>query len=115
MQNSKTVSTTLATHLRLLATLSSHNKEEQQLMSCLPYSSAVGSIMYAIVCTHLDISQAVRVVSCYMANPDKFHWHIVKWILCYLRGIIDVGLVYYRGSVLVLVSLGMSIWIREDI
>jgi hypothetical protein len=32
-------------------------------MSHVPYSSAVGSIMYAMVCTCPDISQAVSVVS----------------------------------------------------
>jgi hypothetical protein len=43
-------------------------------MSRVPYSSVVGSIMYAMVCTHLDISQAISVVSRYMANPGKVHW-----------------------------------------
>ncbi|GJU55709.1 retrovirus-related pol polyprotein from transposon TNT 1-94 [Tanacetum coccineum] len=30
----------------------------------------------------------------YLANPGKNHWEAVKWILKYLRGIANVGLVY---------------------
>jgi hypothetical protein len=39
----------------------------------VPYSSAVGSIIYAMVCTRPDISHAVNVVSHYMANLGKVH------------------------------------------
>ena len=42
-------------------------------MSRVPYVSAVGSMMYAMVCTRPDISQALSVVSRYMANPSKDH------------------------------------------
>jgi len=37
-------------------------------MSEVPYASAVGSLMYAMVCTRPDIAQAMRVVSMYMSN-----------------------------------------------
>ena len=67
-------------------------------MSHVPYSSAVGSIMYAMVCTRLDISHAISVVSRYMANPGKEHWQATKWILRYLRGTANIGLVYDRAS-----------------
>jgi hypothetical protein len=55
-------------------------------MSRVPYSSVVGSLMYAMVCTRPDIAHAVGVVSRYMNNPGKEHWEAVKWILRYLRG-----------------------------
>lgn len=74
MQNSKPVSTSLAAHFRLLAALAPQTKEEEQFMSQVPCSSAVGSIMHDMVCTRLDISQAISVVSRYMANPSKVHW-----------------------------------------
>jgi hypothetical protein len=52
-------------------------------MSKVPYASAVGSLMYAMVCTRPDIAHAVGVVSRYMNNPGKEHWMAVKWILRY--------------------------------
>ena len=55
-------------------------------MSKVPYSSTVGSLMYAMVCTRPDIAHAVGIVSRYMNDPGKEHWMSVKWILRYLRG-----------------------------
>ena len=55
-------------------------------MSKVPYASVVGSLMYAMVCTRLDITHAVGVVRRYMKNLGKEHWMVVKWILRYLRG-----------------------------
>nr|GFA02763.1 retrovirus-related Pol polyprotein from transposon TNT 1-94 [Tanacetum cinerariifolium]GFA02794.1 retrovirus-related Pol polyprotein from transposon TNT 1-94 [Tanacetum cinerariifolium] len=63
-------------------------------MSKVPYTNAVGSLMYLMVCTRLDIAYVVSVVSRYLANPGKNHWKAVKWILKYLRGTANVGLMY---------------------
>ena len=81
MQQSKPVSTPLAAHFKLSGVLSPKSKEEKEYMSHVPYSSVVGSIMYAMVCTRPNILQAVSVVSRNMANPRKEHWQVVKWIL----------------------------------
>ncbi|XP_071921712.1 secreted RxLR effector protein 161-like [Coffea arabica] len=40
-------------------------------MARVPYSSAVGNIMYAMVCTRPDIAQVVSIVSRYMSCPDS--------------------------------------------
>nr|GEV84260.1 putative reverse transcriptase domain-containing protein [Tanacetum cinerariifolium] len=45
-----------------------------------------------------DITYAVSIVSRYLANPGKNHWEEVKWILKYLKGTADVGLVYDRDQ-----------------
>jgi hypothetical protein len=50
------------------------------------YSSAAGSLMYAMVYTRPYIAHAVGVVRRYMNNPGKEQWEEVKWILRYLRG-----------------------------
>ena len=55
-------------------------------MSKVPYTSAIGSLMYAMVCTRPDIAYAVGVVSRFMSRPGKQHWETVKWILRYLKG-----------------------------
>ena len=55
-------------------------------MSKIPYSSAVGSLIYAMVCIRPDIAHAMGVVSRYMNNLGKEHWKAVQWILRYLRG-----------------------------
>lgn len=63
-------------------------------MSRVPYACAVGSLMYAMVCTRLDIAHAVSVVSRYMSKLDKEHWKVVQWILRYLRGTSKYGLMF---------------------
>ena len=50
-------------------------------MAKIPYASAVGSLMYAMVATHLDIAFAVGVVSRYMATLGKKHWEAMKGIM----------------------------------
>ena len=66
-------------------------------MTRVPYSSAVGSIMYAMICTPPDIAQAVSVVSRYMSYIGKAHWQTVKWIFRYLRGTSNCCLEFGRN------------------
>lgn len=68
-------------------------------MSRIPYSSVVGNLMYAMIYTRPDLAHAVRVVSRYMHNPGKEHWNAVKWILRYLKGTVDFGLLFDKNSV----------------
>lgn len=63
-----------------------------------PYVNAVGALMYAIVYTRPDISHAVSMVIRYMHNPDKGHWHAVKWILRYIYGTVDIGLKFEKDK-----------------
>ncbi|KAH9668177.1 hypothetical protein KPL70_021322 [Citrus sinensis] len=94
MVDSKPVQTPLSAHFRLSCNQCPRTEDEKAEMSTTPYSSAVGCLMYAMVLTRPDISHAVSVVSRYMANPGKEHWRAVKWILRYLSGIADYGLIY---------------------
>ncbi|MCY6488237.1 hypothetical protein, partial [Actinobacillus pleuropneumoniae] len=68
-------------------------------MSKVPYASAVGSLMYAMVCTRPDIAHAVGVVSRYMNNPGKEHWMAVKWILRYLKGTTNQALCFDGSNI----------------
>ena len=55
-------------------------------MSVIPYSSTVGSLIYAMVSILPDIAHAVGVVSRFLSNPGREHCEAVKWILRYLKG-----------------------------
>ncbi|KAH9685636.1 Integrase catalytic domain-containing protein [Citrus sinensis] len=70
------------------------NEAERKEMSRVPYASAVGSLMFAMICTRPDIAQSVGAASRYMANPGGEHWIAVKRILRYIRGTSDVALCY---------------------
>ncbi|KAK9018488.1 hypothetical protein V6N11_001462 [Hibiscus sabdariffa] len=68
--------------------------QERERMSQVPYASAIGSIMYAMICTRPDLSYALSMTSRYQTNPGESHWVAVKNILKYLRRTKDVFLVY---------------------
>ena len=92
MQSAKPVSTPLAAHFRLSSALSPQSDDEIEYMSHVSYFSAVGSLMYAMVCSRLDLSYTVSAVSRYIANPGKEHSKAVQWVLRYLRGTTNVWL-----------------------
>ena len=60
----------------------------------MSYASAVGSLMYAMLCTRPDIYYVVGVVSRFQSNPSPDHWITVKHILKYLRRTRDYMIVY---------------------
>ena len=65
-------------------------------MKNIPYTSAVGSLMYAQVCTRLDIAFAVRVLGRYQSNPGINHWRAAKKMMRYLQRTKDYILMYRR-------------------
>ena len=97
MNEAKPVSTPLGSHFKLSKEQSSKTKEERDHMSKVPCASAIGNLMYAMVCIRPDIAHAVGVVSRFMSRPRKQHWEAVKWILRYLKGLLDICL-YFTGA-----------------
>lgn len=79
--------------------------EEIEKMKGIPYASAVGSLMYAMLCTRPDICFAVGMVSRYQSNPGQEHWTTVKHILKYLKRTRDYMLVYQAET---LVPIGYT-------
>ena len=59
-------------------------------MKSVPYSSVIGSLMYAQVCTHHDIAFVVGVSSRYVNDPGQSHRKAAKKVLRYLQGTKDL-------------------------
>ena len=60
--------------------------------------------MFTMVSTRPNISQVISVLSRFMSNSGKEHWLGMKWLLRYLKGSSDVGLIYEKR--------GNSIWLE---
>jgi len=56
---SKTSHHSFGGHFKLSSKQCPQSPEEEEEMSQVPYASAVGSLMYIIVCTRLDFAYAV--------------------------------------------------------
>ena len=67
-------------------------------MARVPYASAIGSMMYAMLCTRPNIYFVVGMVSRYQSNLGSVHWQAVKRIFQYLRGTSDLILCYQGGD-----------------
>ena len=78
MHNAKAASIHIAPHFKLSATQCPSTDQDIEYMSRVPYSSGVGSLMYAMVCSRPDLSYAMSLVSRYMSNPSKEHWRAVQ-------------------------------------
>ncbi|GAA0155422.1 transmembrane signal receptor [Lithospermum erythrorhizon] len=94
MDSSKEVNCPLGTHFKMSTELSPHSKEEQLAMQKIPYASAIGSLMYAMICTRPDIAYAVGLTSRFTSNPGKKHWEGLQWILRYLKGTLKMCICY---------------------
>src|ERR1043165_8778811 len=93
-EKTKPRNTPLGSHLKLTKDQCPRTEEEKANMARVPYASAVGSLMYAMVCTRPDIAHAVGVVSRFLSNPGREHWEAVKWVLRYLKGTSKMGLCF---------------------
>ncbi|XP_076952723.1 uncharacterized protein LOC143626547 [Bidens hawaiensis] len=98
MENSKKGLVPIQRGTMLSASQCPSSKDEQDKMSGIPFASAIGSIMYAMICTRPDVSCALSMTSRYQQNPGTSHWMAVKSILKYLRRTKDMLLIYGSGE-----------------
>ena len=64
------------------------------------YSSLVGNLMYAQVCTHPNIAFVVFMLGRYLSNLGNQHWKAAKKVLRYLQGTKDLILTYQHTNIL---------------
>lgn len=48
-------------------------RDEKQTMTRNAYASAIGSLMYTMICTRLDIAYVVGLVSRYISYPSSLY------------------------------------------
>ena len=60
----------------------------------------VGSLMYVMLCTKLDINFSTWIVSRYQPNLGLEHWTTIKHILTYLQRMRDYMLVYHFNELI---------------
>lgn len=57
-----------------------------------PIRSAIGSLMYVMLCTRPDICNAVITLSAYASKCNQELWNNIKRVFMYLKGIHDLKL-----------------------
>ncbi|RVW36529.1 Retrovirus-related Pol polyprotein from transposon TNT 1-94 [Vitis vinifera] len=108
MQNSKPGDTPVAKGDKFSLNQCHKNSLESQEMQKIPYASAVGSLMYAQVCTRPDIAYIVGMLGRYLSNPGMDHWRAAKRVMRYLQRTKEYMLTYRRLDQLELIGYSDS-------
>ena len=74
------------------------DEKERAEMEKVPYASAVGSLMYAQVCTRPDIAFVINALGRYLSNPGLNHWKAMKKVMRYLQSTKDYMLTHKRSD-----------------
>jgi hypothetical protein len=77
-------------------------------MKSVPYASAVGSLIYAQVCTHPDLAFVTEMLGRYKKNPGISHWNGIKKALRYIQDANGIILTYERSDSLEIVGYSDS-------
>ena len=76
----------MGANIKLSASQSPKTPKDIATMQNILYCEAVGSLMYAFLSTHPDITFAITRLSKFLQNPRKAHWEAVWNVLHYLNG-----------------------------
>ncbi|KAL4282801.1 hypothetical protein GQ457_16G019510 [Hibiscus cannabinus] len=108
MQNSKLMDTLVAKGDKFCLAQCPKSDLEIQEMKKVPYTSAIGSLMYAQVCTRPDIAYIVGMLGRYSSNLGMDHWIAAKRVMRYLQRTKDYMLTYRKSDHLEVVGYSDS-------
>ena len=74
------------------------SQEDHRLMADKPYQEILGSVMYAQIGTHPDLSYAVSTLSKYASNPGITHWQALMHVLRYIKATLHYKITYSGDS-----------------
>ncbi len=68
-------------------------KEGDYLPNVTEYKSILGKLQLLATHTRPDIAHSVNYCAQYQTAPERIHYKLVQWIIKYLKGMIELGLV----------------------
>lgn len=86
------------------------DENNNNVLRDIPYRGAIGSLMFLMVLTRPDLAYIVSVLSQFSEMPDKSHWNGIKRVFRYLKGTIDLGIVFGKSKDNTLVAFSDSDW-----
>ena len=74
------------------------NKEQANKEDIKLFQMLIGSLLYIMLGTRVDIAFAVIKLARFASNPSNIHFTAVKRVFKYLKGTKDYGITYYKGA-----------------
>ena len=71
----------------------------------MPYTQAIGSLMYAVLGSCPNITFAVQQLSQHTHGFSQAHWTAVKRVICYLKGTCNAGIVLHCSTLTPLIKI----------
>ena len=93
LQDAKIKSTPMDSNIKLEPNKEQANKEDIKLFQML-----IGSLLYIMLGTRVDIAFAVIKLARFASNPSNIHFTAVKRVFKYLKGTKNYGITYYKGA-----------------
>ena len=97
LQDCKPIKVPIPVGTKLFVDHCPKSQQEVEYMAHVPYANVVGSLMYTMVCTRLNIANVVGLLRRYEETPGKEHWTTIKRVFKYLHGTIDLE-IFYHGN-----------------
>jgi hypothetical protein len=98
MANCNPVTTPMNPGTVLSSSMAPKDDSERDYMVDKPYRNAVGALNYLATSTRPDISYTVGKLARFGANPGPSHWKAVLHLFRYIKGTLDIQLVYNRDD-----------------
>ena len=78
-------------------------------MEGIPYKATLGSLVYVMVETRIDLASMVSIVSQFISGVGLPYWIVVKCITSYLKDTLDFKLcLKYKDIVDFVISIGQE-------
>ena len=74
------------------------------------FREIVGSLIYLMTCTRPDLCYVVTVLSQYMSKPTMAHLNLAKYVLRYIKGTINYGLVFTKSPTIGITGYTDASW-----
>ena len=95
MENCKPISTPLELKINTKALIESSNASDTKLYPC---RNAIGSLMYAMLCSRPDLCHTVGLLSTFQSKPSCALWKLIKRTLRYVKGTLNLKLIFIKNN-----------------
>lgn len=109
MSDCKPVQTPLNSGSQLVKTADNEEPLNQHL-----YQSLIGSLMYLATSTRPDIAYSVGVLARFSSRPNAAHWTAAKRVLRYLKGTLNLGIVFKKEMSIDCIGYSDADWAGDN-
>ena len=89
-------------------------EENEEILGLeVPYLNVIDALMYLANYTRPDIAFSVNLLARYSNAPTKRHWNGIKHLFRYLKGTIDLGLLFQSGNDVILTGYAYAGYLSD--